>query len=81
MSRLEPRPVTVEFESEGAILRGLLFEATVGEPPSPIVVMAHGTTAMVYDHRNFGSSDGDYCSECQSPKAEPTFIVTSHSRP
>ena len=75
----EPRSVGVEFESEGAVLRGLLFEATRGEPPFPIVVMAHGfsatismvadryaeafarsgVSALLYDHRNLGSSDGE----------------------
>lgn len=72
-------PVDVEFESEGAVLRGVLFEATQGERPFPVVVMAHGfsatismaadryaevfaragVSALLYDHRNLGSSDGE----------------------
>jgi len=39
--------VGVEFESEGAALRGFLYEAVTGEPPFPIVVMAHGTSATI----------------------------------
>ena len=41
------RRVAVEFESEGAVLRGFLFEAVKGEPPFPVVVMAHGTSATI----------------------------------
>ncbi len=41
------RRVTVEFESEGAVLRGFLYQATKGKPPFPMVVMAHGTSATV----------------------------------
>lgn len=37
----------MEFESEGAILRGFLYEAVKGEPPFPVVVMAHGTSATI----------------------------------
>jgi len=70
----------VEFPSEGAVLRGLLYlpESQPGDR-LPLVVMAHGTTATVsmaidkyaeafsraglavllYDHRNFGRSDGE----------------------
>ncbi len=68
----------VEFESQGAMLRGWLYR-----PPdvaiAPAVVMAHGFSAtirmtadryaealceggfavLLYDHRNFGISDGD----------------------
>lgn len=47
------RRFNVEFQSEGAVLRGLLYEAMTGEPPYPLVVMAHGTSAtipMVSDH-------------------------------
>lgn len=39
--------VAVEFESEGAVLRGFLYRATNGEPPYPMVVMAHGTSATI----------------------------------
>jgi hypothetical protein len=41
------RRVAVEFESEGAVLRGFLYEAVTGEPPFPVVVMAHGTSATI----------------------------------
>lgn len=37
----------VEFPSEGAVLRGYLYEALAGQPPYPLVVMAHGTSATV----------------------------------
>jgi hypothetical protein len=37
----------VEFASEGAVLRGFLYEAVKGEPPFPVVVMAHGTSATI----------------------------------
>lgn len=73
------RRVPVEFESEGATLRGFLYPAAAGHPPFPLVVMAHGTSAttemvadryaevfaesgvsaLLYDHRNFGISDGE----------------------
>jgi len=43
----DSRPVAVEFESEGAVLRGFLYEAGKGEPPFPIVVMTHGTSATI----------------------------------
>jgi len=70
----------VEFESEGATLRGRLYWPSEGsESPLPIVVMTHGLSATVgmvsdryaevfqaaglavllYDHRNFGASDGE----------------------
>jgi dienelactone hydrolase len=72
----ERRPV--EFESEGATLRGFVVPAA-GHPDVPGVVLAHGWTAtlemgltsfasvfaragvsaVVYDHRNFGISDGE----------------------
>lgn len=69
----------VEFQSEGATLRGLLFlpESQTNRPP--LVIMAIGTSATVYmtadkyaeafscaglavllyDHRNFGRSEGE----------------------
>ena len=69
----------IEFPSEGATLRGLLFlpESQTRRPPA--VIMAHGTSATVhmaadkyaetfsraglaallYDHRNFGRSEGE----------------------
>lgn len=73
------RRISVEFESEGATLRGFLYEAAAGEPPFPLVVMTHGTSAtipmvadryaetfaeagvsaLLYDHRNLGISDGE----------------------
>jgi pimeloyl-ACP methyl ester carboxylesterase len=69
----------VAFQSEGAMLRGLLFLPESRTKKSPIVIMAHGTTATVYmvtdkyaeafshaglavllyDHRNFGRSEGE----------------------
>jgi dienelactone hydrolase len=68
----------VEFPSEGALLRGLLFRPD-GPGSPPIVIMAHGFSAtirmvidnyaevfrrnglavLLYDHRNFGISDGE----------------------
>lgn len=72
---------TVEFLSEGAIMRGLLLTDPAPPPPEgrAAVVMAHGTSAtirmvaidyarafveagfavLLYDHRNFGDSDGE----------------------
>ena len=47
MNSRSSRPVAVEFESEAAVLRGFLYEAVKGEPPFPIVVMAHGTSATI----------------------------------
>src|SRR3989304_922836 len=69
----------VEFPSEGATLRGLLFLPESQTNRSPVVIMAHGTSATVfmvadryaevfcraglgvllYDHRNFGRSEGE----------------------
>lgn len=43
---VHPR-VAIEFESEEAVLRGFLYAATKGDPPFPMVVMAHGTSATV----------------------------------
>src|ERR687891_2085357 len=43
----DARRVSVEFESEGAVLRGFLYKAAQGEPPFPLVVMAHGTSATI----------------------------------
>lgn len=42
-----PRRIALEFESEAAVLRGFLYEAVKGEPPFPIVVMTHGTSATI----------------------------------
>ena len=39
--------LAVEFESEDAVLRGFLYESVIGEPPFPLVVMAHGTSATI----------------------------------
>ena len=41
------RRISVEFESEGAPLRGFLYEAAKGERPFPLVVMTHGTSATI----------------------------------
>lgn len=69
---------SIAFQSEGALLRGLLYLPDVAHGPYPAIVMAHGTSAtlkmvidryaevfaragfaaLVYDHRNFGMSDG-----------------------
>jgi pimeloyl-ACP methyl ester carboxylesterase len=69
----------IEFPSEGATLRGLLFLPETQRKKQPVVIMAHGTSATVYmvadkyaeafcraglavllyDHRNFGRSDGE----------------------
>lgn len=69
----------VEFPSEGATVRGLLFLPETQSKQPPVVIMAHGTSATVsmvadkyaeafgraglavllYDHRNFGRSEGE----------------------
>lgn len=69
----------VEFPSEGAMLRGLLFLPESQTRKLPLVIMAHGFSATVtmvadkyaeafsraglavllYDHRNFGQSEGE----------------------
>jgi len=69
----------IEFRSEGAIIRGLLFMPETVSVRLPVVIMAHGTSATVkmvadkyaevfgrngfaallYDHRNFGRSEGE----------------------
>ncbi len=70
---------SVEFQSEGATLRGLLITPRGRSAQLPLVIMAHGTSAtfrmvaieyarvfaqagiaaLIYDHRNFGCSDGE----------------------
>ena len=67
----------IEFESEGATLRGRLHKSAT--PEATLIVMAHGFSAtahmsinafavhlaeaghhvFAYDHRNFGTSDGE----------------------
>jgi uncharacterized protein len=70
----------VEFRTgDGVILRGWHYRATNGSGPWPMIVMAHGfsavkemyldrfaevfaaagLTALVFDNRNFGASDGE----------------------
>lgn len=69
---------SVEFPSEGHILRGWLYQPSTDQEKLPVIVMAHGLTAvkeqyldryadlfaqagfgvLVYDHANFGASDG-----------------------
>jgi fermentation-respiration switch protein FrsA (DUF1100 family) len=69
---------TVEFSADGTVLRGWLFRPRDRARLAPVVVMAHGFSAvkemhlpayaevfasagfvvLVYDHRNFGASDG-----------------------
>jgi alpha-beta hydrolase superfamily lysophospholipase len=71
-------PVAIEFDSEGAILRGRLY-LPIGAGPFPAVAMtngfsatitmsihryaegfaAGGIAALLWDHRNFGISDGE----------------------
>ncbi len=68
----------VEFNADGTTLRGWFFHSKGANTPRPVVVMAHGMSAvkemhlenfaevfasaglhvLVYDHRNFGASDG-----------------------
>ena len=68
----------IEFRSEHAMLRGLLFRPD-SATEAPVVIMAHGTSAtirmvadeyaevfrrhgltvLLYDHRNFGASEGE----------------------
>ena len=70
----------VEFQSEGATLRGWLYRLSdAPTAPRPAVIMTHGFSAtrhmtadkyalvlcdagftvLLYDHRNFGASDGE----------------------
>jgi cephalosporin-C deacetylase-like acetyl esterase len=70
----------VEFDSEGATLRGRLYTPSNLPRQSPVAIMAHGFSAtingmiadryaevfyeagfavLLYDHRNFGISDGE----------------------
>ena len=69
----------VEFQSEGATLRGRMYLPPESQTPRPSIVMTHGTSAtitmttdryaevfcdagfivLLYDHRNFGISDGE----------------------
>lgn len=69
----------IEFPSEGAILRGLLYLPQSRKSRPAVIVMAHGTSAtihmvadkyaeafcdagfavLLYDHRNFGRSEGE----------------------
>jgi dienelactone hydrolase len=84
----------VEFPSEGATLRGLLFLPESQSKTLPVVIMAHGTSATVtmvadkyaeafsraglavllYDHRNFGRSDGEPRQEINPWSAEATAM-------
>src|SRR5690349_12152725 len=70
----------VEFSSEGATLRGLLYSDRESTRRRPAIIMSHGLSAtingmtadryaevfrdagfavLLYDHRNFGISDGE----------------------
>lgn len=69
----------IEFDAEGATLRGWLYRPEQASKPMPAIVMAHGFSAvkeqyleefaerfceadfsvLLYDHRNFGASDGE----------------------
>lgn len=68
----------VEFESEGATLRGRLYRPASATANAPAIVMAHGFgvlatwltdlatdyaaagfAVLLFDHRNFGDSDGE----------------------
>ena len=42
-----PSRQPVAFDSEGAVLRGFLYRAEQGDPPYPVVIMAHGTSATI----------------------------------
>ena len=93
----------VEFPSEEAVLRGLLYVPESGaDKKPPLVIMAHGTSATVsmvadkyaeaffraglavllYDHRNFGRSDGEPRQEinpwvqCRGYRDAVTFAET-----
>lgn len=44
---MRPSRQPVAFESEGAVLRGFLYRAERGDPPYPMIVMAHGTSATI----------------------------------
>jgi hypothetical protein len=77
MTALVERPI--QFESEGATLRGYIITMSGATTQQPGVILAHGTsatlrmvaieyarvfaraglTALIYDHRNIGSSDGE----------------------
>jgi len=69
----------IEFDAEGATLRGWFYPADKATGPAQTVVLAHGfaavkemyldafaeafaaggLNALVFDHRNFGASDGE----------------------
>jgi fermentation-respiration switch protein FrsA (DUF1100 family) len=69
----------IEFDAEGVILRGWFYTANSDAGTAPVIVMAHGLSAvkemylddyaehfsetglhvLVFDHRNFGASDGE----------------------
>ncbi len=92
----------VEFPSENAMLRGLLFHPDKGTSKSSVIIMAHGTSATVYmvadkyaeafqkagfmvllyDHRNFGMSEGEPRQEinpwiqCRGYKDAIDYVVT-----
>jgi uncharacterized protein len=68
----------IDFNAEGATLRGWLYRPGAAPASAPVIVMAHGFSAVkemyldrfaevfagagfavvVFDHRNFGASDG-----------------------
>lgn len=68
---------SIEFASEGAVLRGRLYRPSNVTADVPVIIMAHGFSVLaawlddfatdfaqagfavlVFDHRNFGESDG-----------------------
>jgi len=69
----------IDFAADDVHLRGWFYRAEQGSGPKPVVVMAHGFSAvkemyldrfaevfaeaglhvLVFDHRNFGASDGE----------------------
>ncbi|WP_338088253.1 alpha/beta hydrolase [Neobacillus citreus] len=70
--------INIEFNAEGAMLRGWLYTPNTSEENFPAIIMSHGYgslkemyldafaehfanngfAVLVYDHRNFGDSDG-----------------------
>jgi pimeloyl-ACP methyl ester carboxylesterase len=79
-SKMKTMFKNIEFQSEGATLRGRLYSPDSESKNLPVIIMAHGYSAtiegmvadryaevfcnagfavLLYDHRNFGISDGE----------------------